>query len=409
MFPELTRLKHLIVNPPANALSNKAEWTRLTRLIPCTFVLSEEQVSSWANRGMSVDNWIAPVQRIPQVSANIEHVLARYDLEPHEVAYVTSDAREIRAAAHARTGTVLLGEDFDGVWPDLRAYNVANLITQVKSYLDGQAMGYFGEVTTTLNSRGQRAGKAGYLKELQLSPSLPGPVRFFALGRYFPKEDALHYKHQYTQRILTTKKRVDQPLGEMLARVLEHVGTDVGRIDFVTVVPPKPSNSSIGLRSTVELGASKAELEFRPDALRCPQDFPRQRGVPFARRAENVSGKFQCGDVPRVEHVVLVDDIVTTGSTVAECARVLLEQGIGRVTVLAFGATQESARFDRAFVCPKCGKTMVCRFSPRNHLPFFGCTGYPKCEFTMPWDEGIVRWNQLNTLGDLHTSRDIPF
>jgi ComF family protein len=49
------------------------------------------------------------------------------------------------------------------------------------------------------------------------------------------------------------------------------------------------------------------------------------RGAFAVRRAETIAGR----------HLLLVDDVVTTGATAAEAARVLLESGAARVDVLA--------------------------------------------------------------------------
>ena len=35
--------------------------------------------------------------------------------------------------------------------------------------------------------------------------------------------------------------------------------------------------------------------------------------------------------------------------------------------------------------CPKCGKRMVKRTNKTEGTPFFGCTGYPKCNHTYSW------------------------
>jgi len=49
------------------------------------------------------------------------------------------------------------------------------------------------------------------------------------------------------------------------------------------------------------------------------------RGVFTVRRPEQVDGR----------DILLVDDVITTGATAAECARVLLASGAARVDVLA--------------------------------------------------------------------------
>jgi ComF family protein len=61
-----------------------------------------------------------------------------------------------------------------------------------------------------------------------------------------------------------------------------------------------------------------------------------QVGLKPKERRDNVKGAFAVTDPALVKgkHVLLVDDLYTTGATVKECARVLLKAGASRVEVL---------------------------------------------------------------------------
>ncbi len=65
-----------------------------------------------------------------------------------------------------------------------------------------------------------------------------------------------------------------------------------------------------------------------------------QVGLKRRARTANVSGAFHVAEhfLPLVSgaHVVLVDDVLTTGATVEECARVLKAAGARQVDVLVF-------------------------------------------------------------------------
>jgi ComF family protein len=61
-----------------------------------------------------------------------------------------------------------------------------------------------------------------------------------------------------------------------------------------------------------------------------------QTGLDAAARRRNLRGAFDVANVRDVpEHVALIDDVMTTGATLRECARVLRRAGVARVDVWA--------------------------------------------------------------------------
>jgi predicted amidophosphoribosyltransferase len=64
-----------------------------------------------------------------------------------------------------------------------------------------------------------------------------------------------------------------------------------------------------------------------------------QRGSGQGRRRSNVRSVFAVRGQPLPERVLLVDDVVTTGATVRELARVLRQAGVREVDVLAVART----------------------------------------------------------------------
>ena len=134
-----------------------------------------------------------------------------------------------------------------------------------------------------------------------------------------------------------------EPMGAAMARV--KLPEDAQR--EATVVVPVPTTR--GRRR--KRGYNQAEQLARSYAFatgrRCLPLLARrgesgtQTSLQPLERAANVAGAFELADDAaanvKAQHLLLVDDVMTTGATAGECARTLVEQGGARcVTVVTF-------------------------------------------------------------------------
>ncbi len=73
---------------------------------------------------------------------------------------------------------------------------------------------------------------------------------------------------------------------------------------------------------------------------------PSQSKLTREARLDSVQGAFQLNNSPKGEQVLLIDDIFTTGATVNECSRILLQGGAKKVAVLtlASGVLEKTLR-----------------------------------------------------------------
>lgn len=77
------------------------------------------------------------------------------------------------------------------------------------------------------------------------------------------------------------------------------------------------------------------DLEVDHRLVRRVRAGPRQAQLPARRRAHNLRGAFQLQRSPRVSCIAIVDDVMTTGATAGEIARLLKRAGVESVQVWA--------------------------------------------------------------------------
>ncbi len=137
-----------------------------------------------------------------------------------------------------------------------------------------------------------------------------------------------------------------RPLGARLAALLPRAG----RVDLIVPVPLHGRRRRARGFNQAELLAAElsraSSVRCDAGALRRDRPTETQTGLTHRQRRLNVQGAF-CVRKPQAvagRHVALVDDVITTGATVAACARVLKDAGAERVVVLAL------ARARRRFV-----------------------------------------------------------
>ncbi|MDR5709149.1 MAG: ComF family protein [Armatimonadota bacterium] len=153
------------------------------------------------------------------------------------------------------------------------------------------------------------------------------PLRVRAFGLYEGRlRDALH-AFKYRRRIALA-----DPLGQALAEVVRE-DTTLSAAEALVPVPLHPRRErERGFNQAEELAkriARHVGIPLLRALVRVRPTMP-QVGLPEAERRGNVRGAFAVCAPVRGFQVVLVDDVLTTGSTLAECARTLRRAG-GRV------------------------------------------------------------------------------
>ena len=153
--------------------------------------------------------------------------------------------------------------------------------------------------------------------------------------------------HSETANILYELKYKSHPeigvvMGRMMAKELQSTGF-FDEIDGIVPVPlAKKRLRQRGYNQSLEIARGISEMTGLPiynKVVRRNAFEGSQTNKGRWERNENVEGVFELKDATAIQgkHILIVDDVVTTGATVIACAQELCKAGSIKVSVLALG------------------------------------------------------------------------
>jgi ComF family protein len=149
---------------------------------------------------------------------------------------------------------------------------------------------------------------------------------------------ALAYRFPVRQLVCRYKFRRNLACGEALGQeLLGAIAASAGPMPAALVpVPLHPARQFRRVFNQAEVLANQLgntlALPVLRNCLRRSRNTSAQSGLDAKARRRNIRGAFTVSD-PGVGHIALVDDVLTTGTTAAECCRMLKSSGVGTVSV----------------------------------------------------------------------------
>lgn len=147
---------------------------------------------------------------------------------------------------------------------------------------------------------------------------------------------AFHYQPPIDHLVSGFKFRARLNQGRLLGELMQQSLIDrIEPPDLILPVPLHPSRlRQRGFNQAVELArplARTLRLPLELHAVRRIRATPPQRKLSSADRQKNLRHAFEPDPDFKPAHVALVDDVMTTGATISELARLLKRHGVLRV------------------------------------------------------------------------------
>ena len=158
----------------------------------------------------------------------------------------------------------------------------------------------------------------------------------------------------HSRRVVHALKYHDRhEVVKLMAQLMQRAGCDVLTDAHLLVPVPLYWGRLWGRRFNqaamlAQALAANGKVTYQPEALRRQRSTSSQVGLDAKARYENVKGAFDVSNGFENEifgrHVVLIDDVLTTGATATACVKALKKAGAARVDVLVFALVCDGRR-----------------------------------------------------------------
>lgn len=142
--------------------------------------------------------------------------------------------------------------------------------------------------------------------------------------------------------IMTIKYSFWSAAGTILDDICRPLATALVELPPATIIVPVPLHPrrrrERGFNQAEVLAVALGRLLDRPvrPLLRRVRYTTAQATLKADQRTKNIRDAFAIASLEKApERVILVDDVITTGSTMAECAAVLRQHGVKQITAVA--------------------------------------------------------------------------
>lgn len=241
--------------------------------------------------------------------------------------------------------------------------------------------------------------------EIQLDNGIKRPIDLYFGGRYYSKSHNYFEDDPLSELLRAFKRKYYLEVDRFYDSAIRHVN-NIEHIDVLTYTPLKPidiQNGKFDRFVSLHLdGCRELGIELK-NTIKCIKNFT-QKSHDYNSRQLNVKGAFEVIEDVSGKHVVLIDDLYTSGATTKEIAKLLYEKGARKVSLILLAVNQmiESTAVQyKNLTCPICGNVMSLKMG--KYGLFFGCNSYASHheDTALNVVEGLKKLKSINTITDI--------
>jgi len=154
---------------------------------------------------------------------------------------------------------------------------------------------------------------------------------------------AVNYAFPIDALLHSLKYRTNLALAPVLADLLLAQIDGAALPDFIVPMPLHPVRlRERGFNQAIEIArriSKKTGVPLLPALCRRVRDTTSQTGLPWKEREKNIRDAFDCEGKLNGKRIALVDDVMTTGATLNELARVLRKCGAVHISAWVVART----------------------------------------------------------------------
>jgi len=403
MFISLNKMKGLIIELDSFSEEFDEKWDEIKSSIPILFLSDNKErlllVKEINSKFLTYEGTLTGLFKRRK---NLLNVLRFLKIESYEVVVLSRNLETLKYIQEMNVSTIHFSEEsyikFEFVG-NLSDFIISN-IGEVNQIISGNIVGYFSEAAATLV---YNASKLEFDGLVVVTKKVYKGIESIIVsgGRYFSTNDNRYPVHQLSQRIIRNKKYHHTQVSlfsTIYNNLIRFIESQFGKVDALTRIPPRPLQPDRLIECVNSICNIRMHIQDVSKSLKCIRDYKSQRFLNQEQRQLNVKGVFEVSKNFDNKHIVILDDVVTTGSTALEAANEFYKAGAKKVTILTLAINQFKKSFNShiPLTC-QCGSELIMRFNKKNNSAFFGCINYQFCgSLGLDFIEGVQKYNNLN-------------